>query len=118
MAETFLVILVLVALAWFGLRAIRKAANRMATLSMTGARTKGHVRKLEKKRLSRTDDAYIVRIEFTTANGREQTWELKVRHSDFGDYYEGQVLDIVYDPSNPGNCALESTVEQVRAVRP
>ena len=117
MAETVLVILVLMGLAWFGLRSIRNAAKRMATLSMTGARTKGHVRKVEKKRLSRTDDAYLVHIEFTTADGREQTWELKVRHSDFDNYYEGQVLDIVYDPSNPENCAFESTVEEARAIR-
>ncbi len=117
MAETLLVLVILAALAWWGLRAVRKVANRMATLSMSGARAKGHVRRVEKKRLSRTDNAYLVHIEFETTLGKQHTYTLKVRHSDVDDYYEGQVLDIVYDPSNPDNCALRSTLDEVQSLR-
>ena len=117
MAELVLIAAAVAGLVWFGWRAIKRAAGRMADLAVHGHEAQAYVSKVEKKRLSRTDDAYIVTYEFTANDGRQYSRELNVKPSEFENFQQGQNLEIVYDTRNPEVSALKASVDEVRKLQ-
>lgn len=115
MSELFLIVaLILVALA-AALRYLKRKAGNMASLMATGEVARGHVAKVEKRKLSRADSAFFVRYGFTAADGVDYEREIEVLPNEFSKYTEGQPIDIIYDPRNPDQSVLKDAVDAVRA---
>ena len=114
MSELFMIVaLILVAIA-VAIRYLKRKAGNMASLMATGEVARGHVAKVEKRRLSRTDRAFFVRYGFTAADGVDYEREIEVLPDEYSKYTEGQPIDIVYDPRNPELSVLKDAVDAVR----
>lgn len=114
MAESILIIAVVVALAYYAWRRISVRGRQMAMLISRGTVVTGKVVRTERKRLSRAYKACRVRYEFTTTGGLSYEREIEVLPKEFGNYSEGQAIDIVYDPVDPEVNALRDAVDAVR----
>lgn len=114
MAETILLVAVIVALLVFAWRRIMARSREMAMLVSRGSAVTGKIVRKELRRRSRTHKACRLRYAFTTTDGMLCEREIEVRPTEFADYREGQAIQIVYDPSDPGVNALKSMVDTVR----
>lgn len=114
MAETILIAAVIVAVLVFAWRRIMARGRKMAMLVSRGTAVTGTIVKKELRRRSKTHKACRLRYAFTTTGGMKYEREIEVRPKEFADYSEGQAIQIVYDPSDPGANALKSMVDAVR----
>ncbi len=114
MAETILVLVILVALGAFGWRRIIGKGRKMATLISRGTVAKGTVIKAEHRRVSRGNKVSYLRYGFETSGGIAYEREIKVLPRELADYSDGQPVAVVYDPVDPANNALKSAVDRVR----
>ena len=113
MPELILIVLVVVGLFWFAMRFVKRAVGRMATLSTNGHEAKGRVSKVQKERLSRTDNANRVAYVFSATDGIKYQREIDVLPSEFSQYLKVQPIDIDYDPRNPEVNMLKNVVDKV-----
>lgn len=108
--------------AWLGIRHLKRklgaAAADMSSLLLEGENTTAHVRRVEQRRMSRSEFEYFVTYAFRTADDLDVEKELRVPATHFDDYSEGQSIEIVYLPRDPSVSATREMVDKVRNTRP
>ncbi|MBT8099839.1 MAG: DUF3592 domain-containing protein [Gammaproteobacteria bacterium] len=114
MAEMLLIIVLIVIGLIFAWRRLTRRGRQMAMLVSRGTVVTGQVVKAERKRLSRTHDAFMLRYSFVSSGGIEYEREIEVMPKDFDNYVEGQAIDVVYDPAAPEVNMLKDAVDVAR----
>ncbi len=114
----FLILIAIVAAIWFGVRKLKEklaaAAETMSSLVREGIATTGRISAAERRRRSRGEYDYFVTYSFEAKDGNEYSKERRVKATEFGDYAEGQPIDIVYLPNDPDVSATREMVDKVR----
>lgn len=115
MAETVLVVVLLVVLAYFGMRKVTRSARQMSTLVSRGVTVTGTVTKAEHVRKSRAAQRVSeLGYTFRTTGGIEYTRTIRVLPKEIQKFSVGQSIEIVYDPSDPNVNMIKEQVDIAR----
>lgn len=117
MATIAFVIILLVIGAVVAVRWLKRRAGDMAGLMSSGETASATVVMAQRVRKSRTHKACRVRYAFVAKDGVEYAREIEVPPKEFGQFREGQAIDVVYDSGNPEVSMLASAVSAAREAR-
>ena len=107
-------LIVLVVVAFWFMRRIRRETRKMQALLERGAVAKAEIVEVKRQRRSRVHDDYFVSYAFSSRDGRRHTQRNRVTPGDFHGYVEGERIDIVYDPNDPAVSMIKLTVDEAR----